>query len=214
MDALESVKQSLEQVAKSNAEGAVWRAEADAWRKIADKRHAEAEEARKELEAQMAETSKEVKETIRVMREVSRRMGSYDQSQGRLAEEFFQRALERRPRIGDLVFRKVYGNVSPLGKNGARAEYDIVMTSDEYVAVIEVKHKLHRNDVVKVRDALVPSVRHMLPELSDKVLAPGVAGMMADADAVDLAHECGYAVLLPDGQKVRADTEHLRCIPA
>ena len=138
----------------------------------------------------------------------------YARQPRRLAEEFFQRALKRRPRIGDLVFREIQANVSPLARNGTMAEYDIVMTNDEYVAVIEVKHKLHKNDVVKVRDALVPSVRHMLPELSDKVLVLGVAGMMADAVAVALAHKCGYAVLLPDGQKVRADTEHLRCIPA
>jgi len=60
---------------------------------------------------------------------------------------------------------------------------------------------------------LEPNFRCLLRQLSDKTLVPVVAGMTADSDAIALAHECGYAVLLPDGQKIREDTTHLRYIP-
>ena len=212
MNELESVKRSLEQIAKSNAEAAAWRA-------VADARHAEAEAARESAEREIKETAKEVRkaikmaqETTRVARETSRIVGGMGQTQGRVTEEFFYDALSETPCLGDLKFSHVYLNVK-ASHRGDHAEYDLLLLNGGMVAVIEVKHKLRRDDVERMRDVTLPGFRHFLPAYKDKTLAPGVACMTADADALALAHKCGYAVLLPNGWQVRADVSHLRCLP-
>ena len=219
MNELESVKQSLEQIAKSNAEAAAWRAKADAWRAVADERHAEAEAARESAERQIEETAKEVrkaikmaKETTRVAQETSRIVGGMGQTQGRVTEEFFYDALSKTLCLGDIEFSHVYLNVKAFHRS-ERAEYDLLLLNGEMVAVIEVKHKLRRDDVERMRDVTLPGFRHFLPAYKDKTLAPGLACMTADEDALALAHKCGYAVLLPNGRQVRADVSHLRCLP-
>lgn len=207
MDELDKVKQHLERIAKSDAEAAAWRVESDKWRAVADARHAEAEESRRSLEKQIEETS-------RTVREVCKDMGGMGQTQGRLVEEFYYQALLKAPYLGDVKFVQVRRNVEATYHDGEHAEYDLLLLNGEVVAVIEVKHRLRRDDVRKMRDVTLPKFRYFLPEHNDKMLAPAVACMTADRGAVALAHECGYAVLLPDGQKVRADTEYLRCIPS
>ena len=220
MNELESVKQSLEQIAKSNAESAAWRAKVDAWRAKVDKRHAEAEAARKATEKEIKETAKEVRkaiqmaqETTRVAQETSWIMGDVEPPQGDVTEEFFYDALSKTPRLGDTEFEYVRLFNGKISHRGNCAKYDLLLLNGEVVAVIEVKHKLRRDDVERMRDVTLPGFRHFLPEHNDKTLAPGMACMTADEDAIALAHKCGYAVLLPNGRQVRADVSHLRCLP-
>ena len=212
MNELEAVKRSLERIAESNAEAAAWRA-------TADKRHAEAEAARQSAERQIEKTARAVdraikmaQETNRVAREAARMVGGMGETQGRVAEEFFYDALIKEPRLGDIEFSDVQTNVKPPHR-GDHAEYDLLLLNGEMVAVIEVKHKLRRDDVERMRDVTLPSFRRFLPEHDDKELAPGVACITADEGALALARKCGYAVLLPNGRQVQADISSLRILP-
>jgi len=168
--------------------------------------------AKMEAEAEARQRkSEEYMETEKILERLSK---IADEMQRPRAEEFIYDALRETPRIGDLEFECLYMNFkSTSARSKKSAEYDLVMTNGEFAAIVEIKHKLHRNDVEKVRTVLEPNFRYLLRQLSDKTLVPVVAGMTADPDAIALAHECGYAVLLPDGQKIRADTTHLRYIP-
>lgn len=131
---------------------------------------------------------------------------------GRVAEEFFHAALLEAPCLGGMEFGHAFPNVK-VTHSGESAEYDLLLMNGEFVAVIEIKHRLRRGDVERMRKVTLPKFRYFLPGYKDKTLAPAMAAMTADEDAVALAHKCGYAVLRPDGQKVRADLEHLRYIP-
>lgn len=201
MNELEEVKQSLAQIAKSNAEAAAWRAEAE---ERAEKWRAERDAAQKSLE-------KEVEKMVKTVHNVCKEVGGMSQTQGRVTEEFFYQALSKAPWIGGLKFGYVRANVKSTHR-GEQAEYDLLMMNGEVVAVIEVKHKLRRTDVERMRDVTLPGFRRFLPEYNDKKLAPAVACMTADDDALALAHKCGYAVLAPSGRKVCADTSHLRLL--
>ncbi len=239
MDALDRVQEHLEQIARSNAEAAAWRAESDQWRAESDQwrakyeqwrvgsearaeaRHAKAEESKRSLEKQIEktdkqikETEKQVKETSRVAREIFGKWRDVGQTQDSLIEEFYYQAFCKAPRLGDVKFGGVRANIEATHRNGKSAKYDLLLLNDEMVAVIEIEIKLRREDVERMRDVTLPNFRRFLWEHNNKTLVPAVAGMTADQDAVALAHECGYAVLLPDGQKVRADIGHLRYIPS
>ena len=171
-------------------------------------RWARIEAAHEELERVLAETSREVKETTRVARETSRIVGNMGRTQGQVAEEFFYAALREEPCIGNLKFDDVRANFK-VDRRGRSAEYDLMMTNGEYVVVVEVKHKLRGRDVEHMREVLAPNFRFLLPEWRDRKLLLAAAYITAVADALSLAREYGYAVLSPDGQKVRADT---RCV--
>ena len=212
MNELESVKQSLEQIAKSNAEAAAWRAKADeslaeaaTWRAVADKRHAEAEAADKIFKKELAELT-------RTMRDTRKEVGGITNTRGDATEAFFLQALDKERRLGDLEFGYVRPNVKAFDR-GQEVEFDILMMNGEVVAVIEVKHKLRCEDVERMREWTLPSFRRLMREYDDKTLAPAMACIIAQRNALELAYEYGYAVLRPGGQRVCADVSHLRCLP-
>ncbi len=223
MNELESVKRSLEQIAKSNAEAAAWRAEldawraeldkwrakAEAWRAVADKRHAESEAANKAANKKL---QKAIAKAAEAKREMYKEIGGITNTRGSATEEFFFRALNKEPRLGDLEFEYVRANVR-VSRRGREGEFDILMMNGEVVAVIEVKHKLRCEDVERMREWTLPNFRRLMREYDDNTLAPAMACIIAQRDALALAHQYGYAVLRPGGQRVHADVSHLRYLP-
>ena len=233
MNELESVKQSLEQIARSNAEGAVWRAKADewrtkteaslaeaatwrakaeaslaeaaAWRAVADKRHVEAEAADKAFKKELAELT-------RTMRDTRKEVGGITNTRGRTTEELFFQALNKDRRLGKLKFRHIHTNVRGCDDD-REAEFDMLMTNGQVVAVIEIKHKLRCEDVERMRKWTLPDFRRLMPEYDDKALAPAMACIIAQREALALAYKYGYAVLRPGGQQLHVNASHLRCLP-
>ena len=205
MNELESVKQSLERIAKSNAEAAKWRAESDAWR-------AESDVWRARADAWHAVAKKEIAKAAKARREMYKEIGGITNTRGDATEAFFLQALDKERRLGDLEFGYVRPNVKAFDR-GQEVEFDILMMNGEVVAVIEVKHKLRCEDVERMREWTLPSFRRLMREYDDKTLAPAMACIIAQRNALELAHQYGYAVLRPAGQRVCADVSHLRCLP-
>ncbi len=139
-------------------------------------------------------------------------VGGIGETQGQIAEDFFYQALLKARGIGGIPFEDIRSNVR-VRRRDKRAEYDLVMENGKFVAIVEIKQRLRETDVEKVHAVLMPNARYLLRELHGKTLVPVVAGMTVDEGAVALAHNYGYAVLTPNGQQVRTDTTHLRCIP-
>ena len=165
-------------------------------------------------------TSRAADKTLRAVDKMSRavegtseRVDGMSKTHGRVAEEFFHAVLLKAPCLGGMEFHQAYPNFKVTKYSGGNAEYDLLLMNGEFIAVIEIKHRLRRDDVERMREVTLPRFRYFLPQYKDKALAPAVAAITADQDAVALAHKCGYAVLRPDGQKVRADVKHLRYIP-
>lgn len=102
-------------------------------------------------------------------------VGTIGNTDSRIAEEFFYRALRRAPRIGSLDFDDIRANVT-AGRRGKSAEYDILMTNGEFVAVVEVKRNLRKSDVEKMREVLVLNFCFLFRELSGEILVPTVGG--------------------------------------
>ena len=155
--------------------------------------------------------SKEREKTARAMRKTMRICWGEGSVQDRLAQEFFYDALYEDRRIGALKFDKIYEDFEAK-RDGRRTEYDLLLTNDELVAVVEVRHNLFCDNVEVMRKIRAPNARYYLRRFSDKKMLFVMAYMTASAGAVPLAHECGYATLLADGQKVRADVSCVRYV--
>ncbi len=165
----------------------------------------------KELSKAVEATTRQVEETSKAVRDLAKDVGGAGQVRGRIAEEFFYKALREERRIGALKFNEIYPNFEAK-RDGRSNEYDLLLTNGELVAVVEVKHNLRRRDVEDMRKVRAPNARYYLRRFSDKKMLFVMAYMTARADVVALAHECGYATLSPDGQKVRADVSCVRYV--
>ena len=139
-------------------------------------------------------------------------IGGITNTRGDATEAFFLQALDKDRRLGDLEFDYVRPNVKAFDR-GQEVEFDILMIGDEAIAVIEVTHKLRREDVERMHKWTLPSFRRLMREYDDKMLVPAMACIIAQRNALELAYEYGYAVLRPGGQRVHADVSHLHCLP-
>jgi hypothetical protein len=165
------------------------------------------------LDAQLAETNAQVKaemtETQRVMKELGRRMGAMASNQGDVAEEFFFNTLLDKPEIGGIRFDRVVKNMG-AGKPGSKqAEFDVVLHNGSSMAIVEVKYKVHPNDLEQVRQHM-QAYRELFPEYKDYKLYGGIAGFSVPQDVVDQALEQGMFVLKRKGDLVEAEAQSMR----
>jgi hypothetical protein len=164
------------------------------------------------LDAQLAETSAQIKiemtETQRVMKELGRRMGAMASNQGDVAEEFFYNTLFDKPEVGGIRFDRVLKNVSG-GKPGHQAEFDVVMHNGSSMAIVEVKYKVHANDIEQVQRQ-IESYRDIFPEYKDYKLFGGIAGFSVPDDVARAAREQGLFVLKRKGDLVEAETQSMK----
>jgi hypothetical protein len=161
-----------------------------------------------ELAAAQAQAQIEVKETSRVIKEVGRRMGAMASNQGDVAEEFFYNTLFDKPEVGGIRFDRVLKNVSG-GKPGHQAEFDVVMHNGSSMAIVEVKYKVHANDIEQVQRQ-IERYRDIFPEYKDYKLFGGIAGFSVPDDVARAAREEGLFVLKRKGDLVEAETQSMK----
>jgi hypothetical protein len=159
---------------------------------------------------EVAKTTREVAETTRVIKEVGRRMGSMASSLGDVAEEYFFNSLSADPRLGGIEFDSVMPNVR-FSNKGAHNEFDIVLVNGRSVALIEVKHKAHVNDLNQVA-AQVERYRRWRPEHRDYDIYCGLAAFSVPQDVRDEALEKGLFVLQRNGGVFQADAQGMRAL--
>jgi hypothetical protein len=159
---------------------------------------------------EVAKTTREVAETTRVVKEVGRRMGSMATNLGDVAEEYFFNSLTADPRLGSIEFDSVTPNLS-FNYKGGHNEFDIVMVNGRSVALIEVKHKAHVNDLTQVA-AQVARYRRWRPEHCGYDIYCGLAAFSVPQDVRDAALEQGLFVLQRNGGVFQADAQGMRAL--
>ena len=169
-----------------------------------DKQRAE-ENARRDK--QDAERAKKFAATMARWDKFMERYGGYVDNDGRKVENFFIEGLKQLDLVvGDVEFDEIISNAQHWRKKVVAIELDALLINGTTVGILEVKSTLHRNDVLKVKDSLIPRFRKFYPEYQKKELAVMVAGELINPDAAELAHELGYIVLKPNNQGLSVDT--------
>ena len=82
-------------------------------------------------------------------------------------------------------------------------EWDLVLKNGDSVAVIEVKHKPHPNDIENFATRKLPSFRKSLPEFTNYKIYGGIAGMAFPATLKKQAEDLGLIALTQDGGRIR-----------
>ena len=180
------------------------------------KQTAETDRRLNELRVQTAETDKRLNELRVQTAETDKRLNklmignesiqSFIKNDADACEQRFVESLDSNDLIvAGVKFYEIHSNVrKKLG--GKNIELDALLINGDSIAIMEVKKKLHLNDVVKVRDNLIGRFRYLFPEHQTKRLLVLVAGEIINADAKDQALEAGFVVLSFKARELQMQT--------
>ena len=152
------------------------------------------------LTEKFQETAKRMQETDRKIDRLAKLYGGVSDNSKDVAEEFFRRGLESRTAL----FGIEYTEVDHLARTSKKlqGEYDIVLHNGEYVIVIEVKYKLHPDDVLDFINRKLVGFKPLFPEYASKRIIGAVAGMSVPSDSYERAAKLGLLVLTQSGDNM------------
>ncbi|MBS3769323.1 MAG: hypothetical protein KGY69_03660 [Bacteroidales bacterium] len=162
------------------------------------------QETDKKLTEKFQETDKllteKFRETDRKIDRLAKLYGGVSENSKDVAEEFFRRGLETR----NSLFGIEYSEVDHLARTSKKlqGEYDIVLHNKAYIIVIEVKYKLHPDDVLDFINRKLVHFRLLFHEYADKKIIGAVAGMSVPSDSFELAAKHGLLVLTQSGDNM------------
>jgi len=176
--------------------------------------HKETERKFQETEQQMKETDRRFQETERQIKEndvrmnekldkLSKLVGGISANNGYFAEDLFISALQKNTSLGNIKFNAVIPRVTGFNSEGENREYDIVLTNGIALGVVEVKYRLHPDDVVKFATKSLSQFRTYFPQFAGKKIYGAVAGTSIPRESLEKAKEYGLAVLSAEGPEVK-----------
>jgi len=153
-----------------------------------------------ETDKKFQETDKRMQETDRKIDRLAKLYGGVSENSKDVAEEFFRRGLEARSSL----FGIEYTEVDHLARTSKKlqGEYDIVLHNRGYAIVIEVKYKVHPDDVLDFINRKLINFKPLFPEYASKKIVGAVAGMSIPADSYELAAKHGLLVLTQSGENM------------
>jgi hypothetical protein len=87
-------------------------------------------------------------------------------------------------------------------------EFDILLINGNSVAIVEVKYKVHPNDVDKL-DEKITSFRKLFPVYKNYKVYAGIASFKVSDTVVQKLQNKGYFVLQRKGEVVETFTDNL-----
>ena len=178
--------------------------------KETDRQIKETGKRQKETDKQIKENGKQLKETDRYLKEkfadLKEYVGGIGRNIGDAAESYFYETLANTMKIGDLDFDFIDKNVKRKNKRqNIEGEYDIILTNSESIAIIEIKHKFHSNDIDKLLNKKLPAFKKLFPDKKDFIIYFVVGGLSIPDDTKKLAFENGFFVMTQGGEKKNVD---------
>ena len=158
--------------------------------------------------ASEAKSEAEYQKVLATIASVGKQLGSISSNLGSVTEEFFYNSLNANPTFGGIKFDRVTPNLI-VGTKKRQSEFDIVLTNGNSIAIVEIKHKAHVNDLDQV-EAQIKRYRELCPEYINFDIYGGIAGFSVPPDVVKAAHERGLFVLKRKGEILTADAKGMR----
>ena len=143
--------------------------------------------------------------------ELNRQIGGITKSQGAITEALIFNTLEKDMIFGGIEFDDIRPNMGYHSKRlGIRAEFDMVLTNGNYVAIVETKTKVDQEDVSELITKKLNDFRKLYPEYANHKIIFGIGGMSFDKRAVSEANKNGIGLIKVAGDKVEFHTEGIK----
>ena len=161
-----------------------------------------------ETDRQLKETDNHLKEKFSELKEY---VGGIGRNNGDFAESYFYETIANTMKIGELDFDIIEKNVKRRNRRQNMAgEFDIVLTNSDSIAIIEIKYKLHPDDIEKIVTKKIPVFKKLFPEKKDYKLYIAVAGLTIPDDSKKLAFDHGFIVLTQGGGQLNIEHDHIK----
>ncbi len=176
-----------------------------------DEQIQELKDSQKKTDEQLKRTDEELRNMFKKVDErldkVARQLGGIGNNQGDVAEEYFVNSLKEKLQIAGIDFDYLIPNYKIESKK-FRDEFDILLVNGSSVAIIEVKYKIHPNDV----DKLEKKIQNLkkLPQYRGYEVYAGVAGFKIPDEVIEKALQRGYFVLQRKGDVIQTYTNLLK----
>jgi len=146
------------------------------------------------------EAEKLFEKTDQKIDRLAKMYGGASENSREMAEEFFKRGLEAR----DSIFGIQYEQVDRLERKrkSLQGEYDIVLHNGEHAIVIEVKFKLHPDDVDDFIERKLPKFKPLFKEYAHKKVIGAVAALTIPKESYEKAKKYGLLVLSQAGENI------------
>jgi hypothetical protein len=148
------------------------------------------------------------KETSRQIEKINGNMGSWRNSFGNFAEEYFMNSFERGEKkfFGE-HFDEIERNMKKYKKS--KGEYDIVLINEKSIGIIEVKFRGRIEDIEKFLKK--PNYfRDDFPEYNEHKIYLGLAGMSFDSKVDQELKKEGIAIIKQVGDNVIIYDDNLK----
>ena len=166
------------------------------------------------MEKSSRELNEAMKKTDEKIYEVSRQLGTIGNSNGDMAEEYFQSAFTKDPRLNGEVYDEIDFNLKlGLKKGQVGNEYDIVMANGKSVAIIEIKYHLKKDDVkeeLSKISAMLETFKAFYPEYANHKFYLGIASLSFRKNIEKILQEKGIAVIKQVGDKMVINSDNLK----
>ena len=159
------------------------------------------------LAVSQAETEKRFKETDKQLKKLGILLGNISNNQGDVAEEYFVNSLKDKLKVANMDFDYLIPNYIIEGKH-IQDEYDILLVNGESVAIIEVKYKVHPNDIKNLPKKIANLKK--LPQYKNYKVYAGIAGFKIPKEAIKEANDQGYFVLQRKGNVIQTYADNLK----
>lgn len=168
----------------------------------------ELQKSQAKTDLQIAETSARIKETDAQIKETNKILSNIGINLEHVAEEFFYYSLKDHKKLGKIQFDDIEMNVKAKIKN-TQDEFDLVLYNGDAIGLLEIKHKVHPNDIEKLKTKKIENFKTLFPFYANYKFYLGIGGMSIPKEVADLAHSSGIAILRQKGETVEIDYEVL-----
>jgi hypothetical protein len=156
----------------------------------------------------IAETAAQQKITDAKLKETAQILSNVGLNLGLVAEEFFYHSLKEKKNLGGIRFDKIEMNMKSMNKS-VQDEFDIVMFNGNCIALIEIKHKVHPNDLEDLKTRKLKNFKALFPDFSDYKFYLGIGGFSIPYDIEQQANQNGMAVLRQVGETAQINDKNL-----
>ncbi|MEY3787188.1 MAG: hypothetical protein RLZ75_1395 [Pseudomonadota bacterium] len=162
------------------------------------------DEQMKRTDEQMKRTDEQMKRTDEKLERIGISLGNVTNNQGDVAEEFFFNSLANDTHLGSIHFDDIEKNAHKR-RGKTEEEYDIIMTNGDAIGIVEVKYKVHENDLDRL-DRKMQNFKKLFPIYQSYKQYGAIASFHINDTAKREALRRGYFVLQRSGDLVHTES--------
>ncbi|KAK3605148.1 hypothetical protein CHS0354_000817 [Potamilus streckersoni] len=172
----------------------------------------------KELSASQKKTDAQQKKTDELIKELSVEHKKTESTLkglgfnvGMAVEEYFYNSLDLTKKVANIQFDDCQKNLHGFNRElKLQDEFDITMANTTKGLLVECKHHVVKEDVVKLRESKVKNLKILYPDFKDLEMYLAVAGASFDSDAKQEAKQSGIIILKQVGDVMEEEVENLK----